>query len=307
MKSPKQLMALLTVPVVLIAAVFLTIGAATFQVIHGTLLLPGTGTNTLAVIGSNGLVTNPPAMTGITVASDGSVTVGGAGLTAYASNLVSGGTVPVATLPTNIVISAGPGVTISTNYSSGVWTFTFAATNATTVYYTSNNVDYISVNTNTFITVINDIVLNGKSYINLTVATNLPGTGFGFKLLTTPNSQGTNWIIDASQATYFKIKLTNNFNLSYLTNASALGASGVACSVRLLPNGADRTITLNSNICLLDTNGWTLLTTMNPGLWQIVLTNAANANGGRNGLLSLFNDDVNYSQTNTLAIFKMSP
>jgi hypothetical protein len=186
------------------------------------------------------------------------------------------------------------------------------ATNGSSVtysnaYFYTNSVDFITSYSNSFITILQDIVLNGKSYINLTVATNLPGTGYGFKLLSTPTSQGTNWVLDGSQATYFKVKLTNDFNLQYFTNASTLAASGAACSIRLLPNGADRTITLNSNICLLDTNGWTLLTTMNPGLWQRVLTNSANANGARNGLLSMFNDDSTYNQTNTLAIFKLSP
>ena len=200
----------------------------------------------------------------------------------------------------NLVIERGA------YYGNGAGLTNLAGT-TTNIFVQTNNVDYITVNSNTFVTFLTDVLFSGKAYLNLTVATNLPGTGYGFKTLTTPTSSATNWVLDGSQATVFKVKLTNDFNLLYVTNASTLGASGVLCSLRLLPNGADRNITLNSNICLLDTNGWSLLTTMNPGLWWRSLTNAANANGARNGWLSVSCDDTSYVQTNVVALFKESP
>jgi len=148
------------------------------------------------------------------------------------------------------------------------------------------------------------------AYGDGTGLTNIMGDGYGFSTLVSPNSQGTNWVLDGSKATYFFIKLTNDCNIQYVTNtapAPTRATAGVALSIRLLPNGADRVVTLNSNMILLDTNGWTLLTSMNPGLWYQKLTNTANANGARNILISFENNDSTYNQTNTLALARQSP
>jgi hypothetical protein len=184
---------------------------------------------------------------------------------------------------------------VNYNYSTNVI--------STTVYATTNVVDYFNVNTNTFITFLTDVYFSGKSYLNLTVATNLPGTGYGFKTLTTPTSQGTNFTIDGSQATYFDIKLTNNFNLSFVTNSSTIGAGGLSCSIKFRPNGADRVLTISTNVALLDTNNWAQA----GSLWQTTITNASDGNGPRVGWLSLSCNDPTYAQSNVTAIFKLSP
>ena len=133
------------------------------------------------------------------------------------------------------------------------------------------------------------------------------GTNFSFSSLSI-FSQATNYILDAAQGVYQKILAGGNLNLLYATNAAGAAPQAAgAGSLKIYPNGGDRTLTINSNWILLDTNGWTLLTTMNPGLWQRIVTNAANANGARVGWLSWVCDDPNWRQTNVVANFLLSP
>lgn len=212
----------------------------------------------------------------------------------------------------SIVPGTGEVVTFGNIFAAGNVTLTTVINSFLTdqyftqIYVQTNFVNYTS-STNSFITYLTDVYFSGKAYLNLTVATNLPGTGYGHKTLTTPTSQGTNWVFDGSQATVFTVKMTNDMYVPYVTNSSTLGASGIMFSVKLRPNGADRLLSLNSNICILDTNGWTLNSSLNPGVWQRTITNAVTTAGGRVGWLSFDCDDAAYNQTNVVAMFKLSP
>jgi hypothetical protein len=142
--------------------------------------------------------------------------------------------------------------------------------------------------------------------VNQIILTN--GFAPWFKTITTPDSQGTNFIIDASQATYFTYKATNNVNLQYLTNTTTgAGVSGAAVTWRILPNGADRLLTCNSNWVPGHTNMWTMVTSANPGYWLTTVTNAADGNGPRALLLSAVCFDSTFVQTNTFFDAVLSP
>jgi hypothetical protein len=136
--------------------------------------------------------------------------------------------------------------------------------------------------------------------------TAIPQGAFSFATLTTPDSNGTNWIPNCSAssvwAVYTTILLTNDIYIPYITNGPG------AISLALLPNGANRTLSVNSNWCVLSTNNWTLNTALNPGVYQTTITNAPNLNGGRQFWLSMvLRDAGSASQTSVTAKGSLSP
>lgn len=173
----------------------------------------------------------------------------------------------------------------------------FATFNATTI----NNTTINSTTVNT-----TDIHVSGKGAIGQLIVTN--GFSPGFKTLLAPDSNKTNFIIDASQATYFTYAATNDVNVQYLTNTTTgVGISGASISLRILPNGANRVLNVNSNWVPLQTNIWTMVTSANPGYWQTTVTNATDGNGPRALLLSAACFDSTFNQTNVIFNALLSP
>lgn len=155
-------------------------------------------------------------------------------------------------------------------------------------------------------TFITDQHFSGHVTVNNLVVSN--GFAPGFTNVLAPTSSKTNFVWDASAATYYTYLCTNNVNIQYLTNTDTThGVSGAAVSWRFFGNGADRTLTVNSNWVPLHTNIWTMVTSANPGYWLTTITNAADGNGPRWLLLSAVNFDSTFNQTNTIFDAVMSP
>ncbi len=141
------------------------------------------------------------------------------------------------------------------------------------------------------------VVTNALNSIN---ATNFFGTlsGTNWSFSTVVNSSApTNIILDCKGAVYQKLVATNNVNIQFLTN----GPGGI--SLKIFPNGSDRTLTVPTNWVLLDTNNWRL----SGSLWARTITNASNGSGPRWFWLSAVIDDATSVQTNVVANGVESP
>ena len=202
----------------------------------------------------------------------------------------------------------GTNTTVINTIITNVTFNTFFNTNIFTNLFTTN-----LYSSNLFSTNITVQTINSQTNIfNLSKGSTLILTnGFspGFQTLNTPNSQGTNWILDASQASYFTILATNAINVQYVTNTlpAGHGITGAAVSLRILPNGANRQFSVNTNFVLLQTNLWTLNTSVNPGVWWTTITNATDGNGPRALLASFVVFDSAFNPTNCLVNALMSP
>jgi hypothetical protein len=118
---------------------------------------------------------------------------------------------------------------------------------------------------------------------------NLPGSAFSFAITNTPTL--TNIILNCGLAVYKTITATNDICFTAATNQGA-------CSVKIWPGGANRTISVPSSWVMLSTNGLTL----NGTWWTLTLTN-----GARVAWLSAVNDGDGTYQTNVTASLICSP
>lgn len=134
------------------------------------------------------------------------------GLSPYASNIISGGTIPLAATPSTFVLISGQGVTLVTNVVGGVTEVTAFATNATVTYVTTNNVDYITVNTNTQVTITTNAYFTQNVTVNSNLTVNNTETINNSIVTNSYNISNFSQTISVSgKATLNQIILTNGF------------------------------------------------------------------------------------------------
>jgi hypothetical protein len=118
--------------------------------------------------------------------------------------------------------------------------------------------------------------------------TNASGNLFGFITDLTVSSGATNFVANPALGVYQRILATNNVTFAHFTNGPG------ALSVKIRPNGADRTLMFPTNWVPLYTNGFAL----SGAFWTATLTNAVGTTGPRIAKASMVADGSD--QTNVV-------